>query len=70
MAPAISNLAMSLDGFVAYPDDSVGELLDWYFNGPVEVESYGGLTFRMGETSAGVFRDALDSVGAFPRRRA
>jgi dihydrofolate reductase len=65
MARVISNLAMSVDGFVAYPDDSVGELFDWYFDGPVEVEMYGGLTMRMSETSAAVFREALDAVGAF-----
>jgi dihydrofolate reductase len=65
MATVISNLAMSIDGFVAYPDDSVGELFDWYFDGPVEVETYGGLVMRMSETSAGVFREALTMVGAF-----
>jgi dihydrofolate reductase len=65
MATLITNLAMSIDGFVAYPDDSVGELFDWYFDGPVEVETYGGLEMRMNEISAGVFREALETCGAF-----
>jgi dihydrofolate reductase len=65
MATVISNLAMSIDGFVAYPDDSVGELFDWYFDGPVEVETHGGLVMRMNERSAAVFREALETVGAF-----
>jgi dihydrofolate reductase len=63
-APVIVNLAMSLDGFIAFPDDSVGPLFDWYFGGSVEVEA-GGMTARMTEVSARVFQEALDSVGAF-----
>jgi len=65
MATVISNMAMSIDGFVAYPDDSVGELFDWYFDGPVEVQMHGGPTMRMSDTSAAVFREALEAVGAF-----
>jgi hypothetical protein len=28
---------VSVDGFIAYPDDTVGPLLDWYGNGDVTV---------------------------------
>ncbi|WP_232667193.1 dihydrofolate reductase [Pseudonocardia sp. TRM90224] len=28
---------VSVDGFIAYPDDSVGPLFDWYFNGDTEL---------------------------------
>src|SRR5690606_17192550 len=38
MATVIAAFSMSLDGFVALPDDSVGPLFDWYGNGPVRVE--------------------------------
>src|SRR4051812_27314319 len=63
-ARVIVNLAMSLDGFIAYPDDTVGPLFDWYLSGSVEVES-GGMTARLSETSAKVLQDSLDAVGAF-----
>jgi dihydrofolate reductase len=65
MPDVIANLSMSLDGFVAYPDDSVGELFDWYAGGPVEVTDFGGRTGRLAEPSASYFRDALARVGCF-----
>jgi dihydrofolate reductase len=65
MARVITNLSMSLDGFVADPDDGVSELFGWYANGPVEVDGGGGRVFRMTETSAGVYREAVAGVGAF-----
>jgi dihydrofolate reductase len=65
MARVISNLAMSVDGFVADPNDGCDDLFGWYFDGPVEVESFGGLTFRMHEPSATLFREALAGTGAY-----
>lgn len=32
----IMGAVVSLDGYIAYPDDTVGPLFDWYGNGPVE----------------------------------
>jgi len=29
---------MSLDGFIAHPDDGVGHLFDWYDNGEVDIQ--------------------------------
>ena len=37
MGKAIVFAAVSLDGYVARDDDSVGPLFDWYGNGDVEV---------------------------------
>lgn len=37
MGDVVGSLTMSLDGFVARPDDSVGPLFDWYESGDVEV---------------------------------
>lgn len=37
MATVVAQATMSLDGFIAYPDDSVGPLFDWYGNGDTEV---------------------------------
>lgn len=55
---------MSLDGFIAFPDDLVGPLFDWYFEGSEEVEA-GGITLRLSPTNAAVFRSGLPSVGVF-----
>ena len=36
MAIVSASFSMSLDGFIALPDDSVGPLFDWYEHGDVE----------------------------------
>jgi dihydrofolate reductase len=57
MGIIFSSFTMSLDGFIAYPDDSVGELFDWYNNGDVEVTPAGyPITFKMSEQSAAYWR--------------
>lgn len=54
---------MSLDGFVARPDDSVGPLFDWYTAGEVEVPMVGyPTTFRVSPPSASYLRSFLDTV--------
>lgn len=37
---------VSVDGYVAYPDDSVGPPFDWYGNGDVPVHSPSGTPAR------------------------
>lgn len=37
MARVVGSLTMSVDGFIAHDDDSVGHLFDWYESGDVEV---------------------------------
>ena len=55
---------VSVDGYIAYPDDTVGPLFDWYFNGDRElVARPSGWTFRVSEASHGYaqpFWDAID----------
>src|SRR5688500_10295790 len=51
----IALMSMSLDGFVADPDDGVEEVFDWYFNsGDVEIHTGGSdpVTFKVSEPSA------------------
>jgi len=60
-----SSFTTSLDGFVAYPDNSVGKLFDWYNNGDVEIKPAGyPITFRMSEPSAAYWRQN-DTEGVF-----
>jgi hypothetical protein len=43
---------MGRDGYIARPDDSVGPLFDWYFNGDTEVTAgASGWTFDVSRTS-------------------
>jgi dihydrofolate reductase len=65
MATVIANLSMSLDGFIADPDDGVEEVFGWYGDGPVAVEDFSGHTFRMSEPSAALLRGAFARTGAF-----
>ncbi len=63
----IAIMSMSLDGFVADPDDGVNEVFDWYFNsGDVEFHTGGSdpMTFRVSEQSARHLRGLVSELGA------
>ena len=48
-------MTMSLDGYIAQPDDLAGELFDWYAAGDVSVPSPNAdITFNVDEASAEV----------------
>jgi hypothetical protein len=66
MATEFADMSMSLDGFVADPDDRVGPLFDWYGNGDVEVPTAfpDRWTFRTSEASARYLRQAMHRMGA------
>ena len=65
MATVIANLSMSLDGFIADPEDGVEEIFGWYDDGPEVVEGFGGHRFQMSAPSAEVLRGAFERTGAF-----
>ena len=58
-------MSMSLDGFIADPDDGCNDLFGWYGDGPVELTDHAGRTAHLTEESASVFGAALASAGAF-----
>jgi dihydrofolate reductase len=66
MATVISEMSMSLDGFVADPSDEVGPLFDWYGNGEVETPTADPArwTFRTSEASARHLREQLERTRA------
>jgi dihydrofolate reductase len=80
MSKVIVALAMSLDGFVAGPNDGgdrpLGDggtrLFDWYFDGDTPIRAYQNAAergvpvppFKLSRTSAEVFEDLVDSGGA------
>ncbi|MEV7040303.1 dihydrofolate reductase family protein [Amycolatopsis sp. NPDC051061] len=65
MADVIANMSMSLDGFVADPEDRIDHLFGWFGSGDVEVPTaVEWATFKTSEASAKMLRDAMDNVGA------
>lgn len=64
MGTVIASATVSLDGFIAYPDNTPGELFDWYESGDVEVEHAGDFpNFRLTPQSAAYWREFTGSLG-------
>jgi dihydrofolate reductase len=65
MTKVMTHMCMSLDGFVAQPDDNPAELFDWYWGGDVEVPSgQEGMTFQVDAASAPMLQDLTSGCGA------
>jgi dihydrofolate reductase len=66
MTTIISGATMSIDGYIAGPDESgFDRLFRWYGNGEVEISSaMPDLTFRLTPASAAHWRELLDTTGA------
>ena len=68
MSRVVAHMTMSLDGFVADPDDAVGPLFEWYDAGPVEVRTArDDLTFHVDEGAAHLLRGDGDGEGLVGR---
>src|SRR3954468_15942650 len=66
MGKVLTHMTMSLDGFIADPEDQVGELFEWYEAGDVSVPSSNeDVAFDVDEASAEMLR-ALTARGAAP----
>jgi len=63
MGKVFTHMTMSLDGFIAEPDDQVGELFEWYDAGDVTVPG-AGMTFTVDGASAELLREILAGTGA------
>lgn len=65
MTKVLTHMCMSLDGFVAQPDDNPAELFDWYRNGDVVVPSaQEEMTFSVDADAAPMLRDLMSGCGA------
>ncbi|MBN9113386.1 MAG: dihydrofolate reductase family protein [Pseudonocardia sp.] len=52
MTRVVMHAVVSVDGFIALPDDTVGPLFDWYFTGDTEVTARAsGWTFQVSQAS-------------------
>jgi dihydrofolate reductase len=72
MGQVTTGISMSLDGFVAGPNDGLekplgdgGEqLFKWYFSGDTEVHMQGGPTLKVSAKSAELLQDSTRQTGA------
>jgi dihydrofolate reductase len=65
MGKVITEASMSLDGYIAKQDHTIGRLFDWLQNGDVEVPSPAGdITFHLTSHSAEHWRSWTSQVGA------
>src|SRR5262245_6137412 len=65
MGKVIMNAAVSLDGYIAFEDDSVGPLFDYYGNGDVTTTLVeGGMEFRVTPPTAAYLRETAATTGA------
>lgn len=65
MGSVVSSASMSLDGFIAKEDNSIGRLFDWYENGDVDFPTASeGLTFHLSSVSAAYWRQWVEGLGA------
>jgi dihydrofolate reductase len=65
MGKVLTHMTMSLDGFIAEPDDQIGELFEWYEAGGVSVPSANeDVAFEVDEASAEALRMLTEDNGA------
>lgn len=65
MGKVSAGFTMSLDGFIAGPDDDVGKLFKWYFSGDVQIPAPDSpMVFKVAAPSAEIIHEMLGSYGA------
>lgn len=65
MGQVIASASMSLDGYIAKHDNTIGSLFDWLQNGPVEFPTVDDrITFHMSPPSAEYWHAWVDGLGA------
>ena len=65
MSKVVSHMTMSLDGFIADPQDGIDELFGWYGAGDVSVSTANeDIAFSVDESSAELLRGMLGNAGA------
>jgi dihydrofolate reductase len=63
MARVVMQAVVSVDGYIAYLDDTVGPLFDWYGNGDTEVSArVSGWTFHVSQASADYVQPFWDAI--------
>src|SRR4051795_1383969 len=70
MTKVLTHMCMSLDGFVAQPDDNPAELFDWYWGGDVAVPTaQETMSFSVDAASAPMLQELTSGCGAIAAGR-
>ncbi|GAA2061654.1 dihydrofolate reductase family protein [Streptomyces albiaxialis] len=65
MGKVFTHMTMSLDGYVADPEDGIGELFEWYETGEVSVPNPNEtVSFQVDRASEQVLRELTENCGA------
>jgi len=65
MGKVVTNLSMSLDGFIAGPNDDVQQVFAWMMSGDTAIPVQGGrMVLKVSAQSAEVIEEALRTTGA------
>ena len=65
MGQVIASASMSLDGYIAKDDNTIGQLFDWLQNGPVEIPTVDDhITLHLSPPSAEYWKQWVDGLGA------
>jgi dihydrofolate reductase len=65
MGQVITSASMSLDGYIAKDDNTIGRLFYWLQNGPVEIPTVDdNITLHVSPPSAEYLKEWLDGLGA------
>jgi dihydrofolate reductase len=65
MSKVLSHMTMSLDGYIAQPDDDPAELFEWYGAGDTPVTTFNDdISFNVDLASAALLRDLIEDNGA------
>ena len=63
MARVVMQAVVSVDGYIAHTDDTVGPLFDWYGNGDTEVSARAsGWRFHVSQASADYVQPFWDAI--------
>src|ERR1700710_355413 len=64
MAKVVASASMSLDGYIAKPDNTIGHLFDWFDNGDHEARTENpDITFHLNERSFEFWTAWSSSIG-------
>jgi dihydrofolate reductase len=65
MGKVVASASMSLDGYIAKHDNTIGRLFDWLQNGDVEIPTASpGITFHLSAPSAEYWRRWTSEIGS------
>jgi dihydrofolate reductase len=62
MARVVLQAVVSVDGYIAYPDDTVGPMFDWYGNGDVTIHANDSWSFNVSRASADFVQPFWDAI--------